>query len=98
MIILENDFEIKCKKCGKKHTIEIDNFEEPETNSYERSMGYEYEYTWEYEFDCDKCNNEIMISIQGNEYPENILNFESLDNGHGLSYITKPSLKIDYHE
>lgn len=98
MIKLENDFKIRCKKCNKEHSIEISSFDEPEINSYERSMGYEYEQTWKYEFECDKCNNEIEISIQGFEYPENILNFENFDDGQGFTFASKPSLTIDYDE
>jgi hypothetical protein len=46
MIILENDLKIKYKKCKNENFIEIASFEGPETTSYERSMGYETEYTW----------------------------------------------------
>ena len=95
---LENDFKIKCKKCNKEHFIGISDLGNPETASYERSMGYEIEHTWDYEFECDNCQNNIHISIQGYEYPENILNFENYNNGSGFIYITRPSLTIDCDE
>lgn len=93
MIITEGT-KVKCKKCNKLHDISPEDFDEPETTSDERSMGYETQYTWEYEFNCDKCNNELKIIIEGYEYPVGILNYQEF-NVEGCLIVDEPSLEIN---
>ena len=98
-MIIKKGATIRCKKCSKQHEINPEDFEEPGTSSDERNMGYEIQYTWEYESPCDKCNNDLRITIEGYEYPEGILNFEEFKS-EGCTIIDKPSLEInnDDHE
>jgi restriction system protein len=84
---------VKCKKCHKLQEISPDDFEEPETNSDERNMGYETQYIWEFEFQCDKCKNELKITIEGYEYPVGILNYQEFNN-EGCIIIDEPTLEI----
>lgn len=88
---------IKCKKCNKKYEIEPDDFGEPETYSDERNMGYEIGYVWEMEFECDKCNNEISITIEGYEYPVGVYNYENFSTS-GCNFIEEPALEIVYEK
>lgn len=84
---------IKCKKCHKIHDIFPEDIDEPETNSDERSMGYEIQYIWENEFICDRCKNILKITIEGYEYPVGILNYQEFST-EGCSIIDEPSLEI----
>jgi|WetSurMetagenome_2_1015567.scaffolds.fasta_scaffold199474_2 restriction system protein len=93
MIIIEGT-RVKCKKCSKLHDISPEEFEGPETSSDERSMGYETQYIWEFEFNCDKCNNDLKITIEGYEYPAGILNYQEF-NSEGCIIIDEPSLEVN---
>jgi len=84
---------VKCKKCQKLHDISPENFDDPEKNSDERSMGYETQYIWEYEFKCYNCNNELKITIEGYEYPVGILNYQEFRT-EGCLIIDEPRLEI----
>lgn len=88
---------VRCKKCNKLHNISPEEFDDPETSSDERNMGYEIQYIWEFEFICDKCNNELKISIEGYEYPSGILNYQEF-NSEGCIIIENPSLEINNEE
>lgn len=93
-MIITRGTKVKCKKCGKLHNINPDDFNEPETTSDERSMGYETQYTWEYEFACDKCDNELKLIIEGYEYPVGFLNYQEF-NSEGCIIIEEPALEIN---
>lgn len=93
-MIITGGTKVKCKKCNKLHDISPEDFDEPETTSDERSMGYETQYIWEYEFNCDKCNNELKITIEGYEYPVGILNYQEF-NVEGCLIVDEPSLEIN---
>jgi hypothetical protein len=93
-MIIDKGAKIKCKKCNKIHDISPEDFGDPETTSDERSMGYETQYTWEYEFSCDKCNNDLKITIEGFEYPEGVLNYQEF-NSEGCVIVEDPSLEIN---
>ncbi|MES2619199.1 MAG: hypothetical protein V4613_15080 [Bacteroidota bacterium] len=93
-MIIRSGAKIKCKKCNKLYDISPEDFGEPNTSSDERNMGYEIQYIWEYEFNCDKCNNDLHITIEGYEYPVGILNYEEF-NSEGCSIIEEPSLEIN---
>jgi len=92
-MIIIGETKIKCKKCNKHHTIKAEDYDDPETSSDERSMGYETQYIWEIEFNCDKCNNELKITIEGYEYPIGILNFQEVSS-EGCSIIEEPTLEV----
>lgn len=96
-MIIKQGTKVKCKKCNKLHDISPEDFDEPETTSDERSMGYETQYTWEFEFNCDKCNNELKITIEGYEYPVGILNYQEF-NTEGCIIIEEPALEINNQE
>jgi len=96
-MIIDKGAKIKCKKCNKLHDISPENFGEPETNSDERNMGYEIQYSWEYEFKCDKCKNDLNITIDGYEYPVGILNYQEFNSG-GCVIIEEPSLEVNNEE
>ncbi|KJS05466.1 MAG: hypothetical protein VR77_08455 [Flavobacteriales bacterium BRH_c54] len=85
---------VKCKKCNKLHDINPEGFSDPEMTSDERSMGYETQYIWEHEFNCDKCNNDLKITIEGYEYPVGILNYQEF-NSEGCLIVNEPSLEIN---
>lgn len=93
-MILKQVTKIKCKKCGKIHDIDPEDFNSPKTTSDERSMGYEIQYTWEYEFICDKCENELKVIIEGYEYPVGFLNYQEFRT-EGCLFIEKPTLEIN---
>jgi hypothetical protein len=84
---------IKCKKCQKIHDICPEEIDDPEINSDERSMGYEIQYIWEHELICDRCKNNLKITIEGYEYPVGILNYQEFSS-EGCSIIVEPSLEI----
>lgn len=96
MIIIKGT-KVRCKKCNKLHDINPEDFNGPEKSSDERSMGYETQYVWEYEFNCDKCNNELKITIEGYEYPTGILNYQEF-NLEGCLIVDEPSLEINNEE
>jgi hypothetical protein len=96
-MIITQGAEVKCKKCNKLHDINSEDFDDPDTTSDERSMGYETQYTWENEFNCDKCNNELKITIEGYEYPVGILNYQEFST-EGCFIISKPLLEINNEE
>jgi restriction system protein len=91
---IDKGAKIKCKKCNKLYYISPEDFDEPDTTSDERSMGYEIQYTWDYEFNCDKCKNELKITIEAYEYPVGILNYQEI-NAEGCNIIDEPSLEIN---
>ena len=88
MIKLNYNLNINCKKCN--HTIKIKSknidFKKEE---FERSLGYEIEYTKVNLIKCPKCGNNILLKVQLYEYPKDILN-TTLISGNGYF---KPELK-----
>lgn len=92
-MIISSGVKIKCKKCSKLYHISPEDFGEPDTSSDERSMGYEIQSTWEYELICDRCSNNLHVTIDGFEYPVGILNYEECSS-EGCIIIDKPSLSI----
>lgn len=96
-MIIKEGAKVKCKKCNKLHDISPEKFEGPETSSDERSMGYETQYIWEFESNCDKCNNELKITIEGYEYPAGILNYQEFSS-EGCIIIDEPSLEVNNEE
>ncbi len=94
-MIIKTGITIECKKCNKIYDINPEDFDEPETSSDERSMGYEIQYIWTYELECEDCNNVLKVVIEGYEYPTGILNYEEF-NVEGSTIISEPSLEINY--
>jgi len=92
-MIIVDEIKVKCKKCNKLYNINPEDFDGPETTSDERSMGYETQYIWEYEFICDKCKNELKITVEGFEYPTGILNYQEF-NVEGCFIVNQPVLEI----
>ncbi len=97
MIKITNEFSVECKKCGTENTIDIADFEPPETTSDERNMGYEIEYLWHCEFSCSKCSNDIEVVPRAYEYPMGILNYHDVE-CTGAIIIDKPNFEIDHQE
>ena len=88
---------IKCKKCGKVHKFEVENFGEPETVSDERNMGYEIQYVWETAINCSKCQNLMAVTIEGWEYPVGVYNYDEFT-AEGCLFIEKPELEIVFND
>lgn len=60
-------YDVKCNNCEKIH--ELDPYLEVTGDDPDREMGIEYFYSGYEEVICT-CGNEITISIEGSEYPE----------------------------
>lgn len=57
---------VKCKKCGKVHSFDVNLDIE---GSDEREMGSELYYSGSADEVCS-CGNSIRVDIDGSEYPE----------------------------
>ena len=93
-MILKNDIEVKCRKCGTINTIKSSDFDEPDRVSEERSMGTEISYYWNYEFECSNCNNHTTVEISAYEYPMGFLNFADKESTGG-DVVNEPLIVID---
>ena len=86
---------IKCKKCLTEYNILPEDFDGPDAASDERNMGYEIQFSWNYEVNCQNCQNEMHILIEGYEYPQGVFNYEEFT-AHGCILIKNPVLEIQY--
>lgn len=93
MIQIEGKIQVKCKKCETINTISVDEFEEPETDSAERSMGYETGYYWHHNFECTSCHNLLEVKPSAFEYPVGVLNYEEVE-GIGCIVLVKPQFSM----
>lgn len=63
-------FKVKCSKCG--NVIEVDDFIGSDfevSESDERDMGPDNTHEANKEVYCDKCSNDIVITVDISEYP-----------------------------
>ena len=68
---------IECKKC--LNLMEITDMDLVVVASYERSMGTENEYQDEQDIYCSKCGAQIDMRILVSEYPEDSVNYVSIE-------------------
>lgn len=94
MMHIQNDFCIKCDKCGHIYFVEADSLE-CDTATYDRPMGDEIEYNFYGEICCDECDSVIDFRITGYEYPVGAFNFSNSE-CHGGEFIDEPSVDIEY--
>lgn len=97
MITIKQGAKIKCKKCNKIYDINPEDFPEADVTYDERNMGAEAQYLWQYDFQCDKCQNSLILTVEGYEYPIGILNYQE-SNSEGCVILEKPSLEVNYEE
>jgi len=86
---------VKCKRCQTINTTAIDDFQEPNTESNERNMGYETGYSWTLEITCTKCENELEIIVEAWEYPIGILNYTEFETV-GCSFVEEPVVEVEF--
>lgn len=96
-MILEKGPKVQCKKCSQLFFLDVNEFDGPEINIDERNMGYETQYIWEYIGECNNCNNEISVIIEGWEYPQGVFNYDEF-NSRGCKIVEKPLLKIHFED
>ena len=66
-----NKIRVRCLECKEEHFIDI---ELKHTDKEQRSLGYEYEYTYVGEMECSKCNEQMILEFIIFEYPKSIVN------------------------
>ncbi len=94
MMNIQNDFYIKCDKCGYISFVEADSLEY-DTSVYDRSMGDEIEYNFYGEICCEECNSLINFRITGYEYPVGAFDFSNYE-CHGGDFVDEPAVDIEY--
>jgi len=91
MVKIENIIvNVICLECKSKYSLPI---LEPVTEKEQRSLGYEYEHTWNSNIKCDKCGDEIKIEVIAYEYPKGFLNYEET-NGEGCIITDKINFTV----
>lgn len=86
-------FKVKCSKCGA--VIEVDDFIGSDfevEDSEEKSMGHNNTHEANKEVYCDKCDNEITITVEISEYPIGCFQEPEIEIKHG-SFV--PDLLLD---
>lgn len=94
MMHIQNDFYIKCNKCGQVYFVESDSLEYS-TSVYDRAMGEETEYNFFGEIRCEECGSSIEFNIRGYEYPVGAFNYSDSE-CQGGEFVNEPSVGIDY--
>lgn len=83
MSIVIGSMTVKCKQCGKIHTISAEEADFENNYGEERQMGTENGYVWEHSIKCG-CGNEIEISYEVWEYPEGTFNTDNVTINGGI--------------
>lgn len=82
MIELKNNkIRVRCLECKDEHFIEMKLIN---TDKVQRSVSFEYEYTYYGELACT-CGENMKIEIIIWEYPKGILNYHDISNESCLS-------------
>ncbi len=73
MSIVNGTFSLTCSNCGGQHDFEPEDTDFELNSSEEKPMGIELGYNWEHTFisEIDDCDNEIDISYDIWQYPQN---------------------------
>lgn len=73
MINFKNNLiKVRCLECKKEHLIEMKCIG---TYKDQRSIGFEYEYTYSGELKCSYCCENMKLLTTIFEYPKGILNY-----------------------
>ena len=88
---------LKCKTCFAINKPTIEDFENPETQSYDRNMGPEIEFLWTLDFECEKCKSELTVQISGWEYPIGIMNYQVTEVS-GCSIAEEALLEVEFDQ
>ena len=94
MMSIQNDFYIKCNKCGYISFVDADSLEY-NASIYDRPMGEEIEYNFFGETECEYCKSLIKFNIRGYEYPVGAFNFSDSE-CQGGDFVDEPIIEIDY--
>lgn len=94
MMHIQNDFYIKCNKCGQVYFVESDSLDY-NTSVYDRAMGEETEYNFYGEICCEECSSVIKFNIRGYEYPAGAFNYADSE-CQGGEFVDEPSVGIEY--
>ena len=65
----------QCNSCKKVYEYPDNELDYDCVSSDERQMGTENEYSGTFDFECEKCNNPIIVEFNFWEYPQGALNY-----------------------
>lgn len=96
MLKLSSSLSIKCSNCNCVNTYSPEDFE-LETSADSRNMGSEIHHSWTIDAQCNSCNDDISVSVEGWEYPIGVLNYtdQSVIGGDIISGTAKVVVKYD---
>jgi hypothetical protein len=73
MIKINKDkIRVRCLECKEEHFIPLNHIS---TDKEQRSLGYEYEHTYQGDLNCSNCTDDIKISLLIYEYPKGWINY-----------------------